>query len=136
MAAPATIFGACFANGGRSSRYGEFTMVHMHGCSFITTPMEFTQVGNWARGRVSSGNAVRDRSTFIDRFETVLGRVGSGVASRGSKPQLLRIVKAMKANAVFLEEWNVPRDLEGGVEIKRKDKPAEPPAAKPGGTPA
>lgn len=128
-----TVYNALFANGGRTTRYGEFTVVFMQGCSFITTPMEFTQVGNWARGRVSSGNPNRDRTTFVERFETILGRLGSGVASKGSKASLLRIVKSMKANAVFLEEWNVPRDLDAGVEIKKKPVAADPLAAKPDG---
>lgn len=132
----ATVYNTLFGTGGRTTRYGEFTVVFMQGCSFITTPMEFTQVGNWARGRVSSGNANRDRTTFVERFETILGRMGSGVASKGSKAALLRIVKSMKANAVFLEEWNVPRDLDVGVEMKKKAPVADPLAAKPDGTPS
>lgn len=118
------LLNSVFAHGGRASRYGEFTMVFLHGCSFITTPMEFLQVQNWARGRNTSGNAVRDRSSFVDRFETLLGRVGSGVASRGPKSVLLRIVRAMTANAVFLEEWNIPHNLDEGVEIRKKPVPA------------
>lgn len=115
----ATILTSVQAQGGRTSRYGEFTMVFMHGGGFITTPMEYMQMQNWARGRISTGNPVRDRTAFVDRFETILGRVGSGIATKGSKAILLRIVKAMKANAVFLEEWSVPRGLEEGVEMKK-----------------
>ena len=115
----ATILTSVQAQGGRTSRYGEFTMVFMHGGGFITTPMEYMQMQNWARGRISTGNPVRDRTAFVDRFETILGRVGSGIATKGSKAILLRIVKAMKANAVFLEEWSVPRNLEEGVEMKK-----------------
>lgn len=118
----ATILTSVFAQGGRTSRYGDFTIVKMQGASFITTPMEFMQMQNWARGRVSTGNPVKDRTTFVDRFETVLGRVGGGVASRGSKSALGKIVKAMKANAVFLEEWLIPHDLGESVEMK-KPKP-------------
>jgi hypothetical protein len=118
----ATILSSVQQHGGRVSRYGEFTMVFMHGGGFITTPMEYMQMQNWARGRVSSGSPVRDRTTFVDRFETMIGRVGSGISSKGSRGVLLRIVKAMKANAVFLEEWNVPRDLDAGMEMK-KPKP-------------
>jgi hypothetical protein len=132
--ANSTVYSALFGSGGRTTRYGEFTMVFMTGCSFITTPMEFTQVGNWARSRVSSGNPNRDRTTFVERFETILGRMGSGISSKGSKASLLRIVKSMKANAVFMEEWNVPRDLDAGVEMKKA--PVVDPLAKkkPGGT--
>lgn len=115
----ATILTSVFAHGGRTSRYGEFVMVYMHGSSFITTPMEFMQMQNWARARVSTGNPVRDRSLFVDRFDTVLGRAGGGVATKGSPMSLARIVKAMKANAVFMEEWSVPRNLDQGVEMRK-----------------
>lgn len=124
----ATVLNSVFAHGGRTSRFGEFTVVFMHGASFITTPMEFMQVQNWARARVSTGNAVRDRTTFLDRFQTVLGRVGSGISSRGNKPALARIVKAMESNAVPLEEWAIPHNINESVEIVRR-KPAAPAVA-------
>ena len=116
----ATILTSVQAHGGRVTRYGEFTMVFMHGSSFITTPMEYMQNQNWARARVSSGNPGRDRTTFVDRFETVLGRSGSGIATRGNRSILSRIVKAMKSSAVFVEDWSVPRDLDVGMEMKKK----------------
>jgi hypothetical protein len=125
----ATVLTSVLAHGGRTNRYGEFTVVHMHGCSFITTPMEYMQMQNWARGRISSGNPVRDRTTFVDRFETVLARIGGGVATRGNRSVLARIVKAMKASSMFLEEWSIPRDLEQSMEMKR------PKGWVPGGTP-
>lgn len=125
----ATILTSVLQHGGRTSRYGDFTVVHMHGASFITTPMEYLQMQNWARGRNSSGNAGRDRTTFVDRFETVLGRIGSGIATKGSKLLLARIVKSMKANAVMVDEWSVPRDLDAGVEMKKR-KPAQPVASR------
>ena len=125
----ATVLTSVLAHGGRTSRYGEFTVVHMQGCSFITTPMEYMQMQNWARGRTSTGNPSRDRTTFVDRFETVLARVGGGVATRGNRSVLARIVKAMKASSMFLEEWSVPRDLEQSMEMKR------PKGWVPGGTP-
>lgn len=133
----ATILMSVLAHGGRTSRYGEFTIVHMHGCSFITTPMEFTQMQSWARARTSCGNPSRDRTTFVERFETVLGRVGGGVATRGNRSALARIVKAMKASSVFLEEWMVPRDLDQSMEMKRpKGWTPAPPAAAVAAAPA
>ena len=130
----ATVLTSVLAHGGRTSRYGEFTIVHMHNCSFITTPMEYMQMQNWARGRTSTGNPARDRTTFVERFETVLGRIGGGVATRGNRSVLSRIIKAMKANSMFLEEWSVPRDLDQGMEMKRTRGWA--PAAKPAATDA
>jgi hypothetical protein len=130
----ATVLTSVHAHGGRTMRYGEFTVVHMHGCSFITTPMEYMQMQNWARGRTSTGNPARDRTSFVERFETVLGRVGGGVATRGNRSVLSRIVKAMKANSLFLEEWSVPRDLNQSMEMKRPKGGV--PAARPAATDA
>ena len=115
----ATILTSVLAHGGRTGRYGEFTIVYMHGCTFITTPMEFMQQQNWARARTSTGNPARDRTAFVERFETVLGRSGSGIATRGNRSVLSRIVKAMKAASIYLEEWMVPRDLDQSMEMKR-----------------
>jgi hypothetical protein len=119
----ATVLSSVLAHGGRTNRYGEFTVVHMHGCSFITTQMEFTHNQNWARARTSCGNPVRDRTAFTDRFETILGRSGSGVSTRGNRSVLSRIVKAMKASSILLEEWMIPRDLDAGMEMKKRKPP-------------
>lgn len=131
----ATVLMSVLANGGRAARYGEFIIVTMHTGAFVTTPMEYQQHQNWARGRASTGNQVRDRSLFVDRFDTLIGRDGSGVATKGHPMALLRIVKAMKANAIFMEGWNVPRNLGDSVEIKKPRPkaadapgPDEPPA--------
>lgn len=127
----ATVLTSVLAHGGRTGRYGEFTIVYMHGCTFITTPMEFMQQQNWARARMSCGSASRDRTTFVDRFETVLGRSGSGVATRGNPSVLARIVKAMKASSIFLEEWMVPHE---SMAMKRPKGWV--PAARPAAVPA
>ena len=130
----ATILTSVFAAGGATSRYGDFIIVKMASCWFITTPMEFQQMSNWARGRMSSGTPQRDRMTFVERFETVLARSGSAVATRGNRSMLSRIVKSMKTNSVFLEGWNIPHDLDASVEIKRKVVPAAALAPVPPGT--
>jgi hypothetical protein len=119
----ATILTSVFAHGGRATRYGEYTVIHMHNCSFITTPMESMQMQNWARGKVSSGNPGRDRTTFVERFETVLARVGSGLTTRGNRSILGRIVKAMTANATMIQEWSVPHDLGQSMEIRKPVRP-------------
>ena len=123
----ATVFTSVFAGGGGTSRYGEFIVVRMANCTFITTPMEFQQMSSWARGRMSCGTPHRDRTSFVERFETILGRGGSGIASKGNRAALSRIVKAMKASSMFLEEWSIPRDLDAGMEIKKKPQAITPP---------
>ena len=115
-----TVLKSVFASGGRAARRGDYTIVYMHGSAFITTAPEFMQQQTWARSRMSTGNPTRDRTMFVDRFETVLARVGCGLASKGNRGVLSRIVKAMKANAMFLEEWAIPHDLNQSVEMKKK----------------
>lgn len=108
-----------FANGGRASRFGDFTVVYLHRIAFVTTPLELRRAQSWARGRSSTGNRVRDRVAFTDRFETLIARTGSGMKSKGRRVALQRMVKSMKANAVPMESWSIPRDLFRSVEIKR-----------------
>lgn len=127
----ATIFTSVFAGGGGTSRYGEFIVVRMANCAFITTPMEFQQMSSWARGRMSCGTPHRDRASFVERFETILGRTGSGVSSKGNRAVLSRIVKAMKASSMFLEEWSIPRDLDASMEMKKKAQAITPPKEVP-----
>ena len=124
-----TIFSIAMKDG-RSSRNGDFVIVVTQTCSFATTAMEFNQVSTWARSRMASGAAHRDRTTFIERFQVVLARSGGGIATKGSKPELARIVDAMKAMGMQMGEWSVPPGLYDGVEIKRRPKPVDaPPAA-------
>lgn len=111
---------AAFAQGGRITRYGDFTVVFLQACTFITTPMEFVVAQNWARGRMSCGNPARDRTAFVDRIDNVLARAGGGLATKGNRQVLAKIVKSMIANAMFMEEWSVPRNLNESMEIKRK----------------
>lgn len=112
---PVTLLASVFAGGGRASRYGDFIIVSLHGYCFATTPGEFRQQQSWATNHASSGDAGRDCAMFLDRFDTVIGREGSGIASKGSRMALHRIIKAMKASAVFMEGWDVPHDAEHGA---------------------
>ncbi|MGQ0586713.1 MAG: hypothetical protein ACT4PK_05885 [Gammaproteobacteria bacterium] len=103
----ATVLASVF-NGGRVSRHSEFIIITLRGSSFATTPAEFERHQDWARTRASTGDAARDCAMFLARFDTVIGRDGSGIPSKGSAMAVLRIIKAMRANAVFMEGWNVP----------------------------
>lgn len=122
---------SAFSGGGRSTRYADFVVVTLPAGAFVATAMEFQQAQTWARARASMGNAQRDRSAFMDRFETLLARSGSGVATRGNRQALSRLVSGMLQGGLQLEGWSVPTNLNESVEIKKKAAPAEstPPAA-------
>ncbi|HSW15166.1 MAG TPA: hypothetical protein VLI06_20120 [Solimonas sp.] len=114
------------SGGGRTSRYGDFVVVTLPAQAFVTTSQEYLQAQTWARARASMGNAQRDRSAFVDRFETVLARNGCGIATKGSRPALARLVKGMKQGGMQIEDWAVPQNINDSVEIKKRD-PAPPP---------
>ena len=125
----ATIYSAAFGNGGGTSRYSDFVVVRMPNCKFITTPMELQQVSSWARGKMSSGTPQRDRTTFLERFETIIGSSGSAVSTKGNRGVLARMVKSMTASSLMLTEWSIPHDINDSVEIKRKLVTVKPLAA-------
>jgi hypothetical protein len=123
----ATIFSTAF-NGGGTSRYADFVVVRMTNCTFITTPMmELQQVSSWARGKMSTGTPNRDRASFLERFETIIGRSSSSMSTRGNRGILQRMVRGMKASSILLAEWSIPHDLDASMEMKKKPAPAEKP---------
>lgn len=120
---PITLLAGAMCGGGRMSRRGDLTLVHLNSCSFATTAVDLLQAENWARARHSRGNPHRDRMAFVERFETVLARNGAGVATRGSRPILQGIVKSIKANGLQMEEWSIPMNLDESMEIQKREKP-------------
>ena len=118
-----TVLKSVFAAGGRVARYGDFSIVYMSSGAFVTTPVELVMNQNWARARTTFGNPAKDRMAFVDRFETVLARVGCGIATKGSRGLLQRIVKSMVASALPLEQWSIPRNLNESMEMKKKPGP-------------
>ena len=125
-----TIYARLIADGCRQARYGDFVIVTMPSTSFAVTAQELQGANSWARARASMGNVTRDRTAYTDRFETILARTGSGLASKGSRPTLARIVTGMKQNGVDMNEWMVPHNVFESVEVKKQkpaaDAPAEP----------
>lgn len=115
----ATIYSTAF-NGGGSSRYADFVVVRLTNCTFITTPMELQQVSNWARGKMSTGTLSRDRTSFLERFETIIGRTSSSITTRGNRGLLQRMVKGMKASSILMAEWSIPHDLDASMEMKKR----------------
>ncbi|MGH8539287.1 MAG: hypothetical protein ACRETW_02115 [Stenotrophobium sp.] len=120
-------------NGGRVSRNGDFVVVTLQNLGFVVPAMEFTQVQQWARSKVSNGIPHRDRMDFVNRFETLLARQGAGVATKGSNKALAAIVTGMEQAGLSLDEWMIPRGIFDSVEIVKKAKPdAEAPAGETG----
>ncbi|HWU69061.1 MAG TPA: hypothetical protein VN046_09305 [Stenotrophobium sp.] len=114
-------------NGGRVSRNGDFVVVTLQNLSFVIPAIEFQQVQQWARSRVSNGIPHRDRADFVNRFETLLARQGCGIATKGSNKALATIVQKMEQAGLSLDEWMIPRGIFDSVEIQRK-KPEDAPA--------
>ena len=119
-----TLLAGAMSGGGRVTRNGDLTVIYLHACSFATTAGESARAHSWARSKNSFGNAQKDRTAFIERFESVLARNGAGIATKGSMPILQGIVRGMRASGMQMEEWSVPYNIDASVEIKRKDTAA------------
>ena len=113
-------------NGGRTSRNGDLVVVTLPAQAFVTTAQEFMQAQQWARSKQSNGIPHRDRTAFIERFETVIGRNGSGIATRGNPKALQRMVHSMEQLGIPLDDWMVPRALDEEGMQPRKKKVEEP----------
>lgn len=117
----------------RTARYGDFVIVTLQSAAFATTAQDYQQAETWARGRTSLGNSQRDRSAWMDRHETLLARSGGGIATKGARSILARIVKGMEQNGIQINEWSIPHNINESVEVQKpKPKPA---AAVPAPTP-
>ena len=123
MKASSTLFAGATAGGCRTARYGDFVVITLQSAAFAVTAQDLQQAEAWARSRSSLGSPHRDRSAFMDRFETLLARGGSGVATKGGRAVLARIVKGMEANGIQINEWAVPHNINESVEVQ-KQKPA------------
>lgn len=118
------------ANGGRVSRAGDLAVVYLQGCAFATTATDFQQAQQWARSKPGHELPHKDRQAFIARFDTIIGRNGSGIATKGSNKVLSRIAKAMEQMGLTVEDWMIPDNLDADeIEVKKKDKPEEAAAA-------
>lgn len=111
----ATVFTSVYAARGEIERYDGFAIVRMHGCTFMTTPMELARALDWARTCPSTGNPSRDRSMFVQRIPHVLAPAGSSLASRGDRRVLTQLVRSMRGCGVPTEGWRVPEDVGAGL---------------------
>ena len=119
-----TLLASATGSGCRTARYGDFVIVTLPAAAFATTARELQIAENWARSRSSTGNPQRDRTQFFDRFENLLARNGSGIATKGNNQTLQKLVKQLEANGQQMNEWSVPTTLNDSVEVvKRKPAP-------------
>ncbi|HVT36270.1 MAG TPA: hypothetical protein VHE37_11825 [Nevskiaceae bacterium] len=126
MKSSPTIHAGMTAAGFRRARYGDFVVITLSNGAFAVTAQDMMMVETWARGRTSFGNAQRDQTAFTDRFDNVLARSGSGIATKGSRPVLARIVAGMMANGIDIKEWSVPHNINESVEVVRRKPPVNP----------
>lgn len=119
-----TLFAGATNGGCRTARYGDFVIMTLQSAAFAVTAQDLQQAEAWARSRTSLGSTQRDRTCFIDRFETVLARSGSGFATKGARGVLSRIVKGMEQNGIDIKEWSVPHNINESVEIQKPKAPA------------
>lgn len=120
MADPQTLLLSAFSGGSTSSRHGDFVMVKFPATTFAASAMDFHLVRTWARGRLSLGNPQRDRVAFIERFETLLARGGSGIATKGNRPALRQLVSGLTQVGIAIGEWSVPHNIDESMEVKRR----------------
>ncbi|MGH8517980.1 MAG: hypothetical protein ACREUE_11025 [Panacagrimonas sp.] len=120
MADPLNLLLSAFSGGGSSARLGDIVVVKFPASTFAASALDYKMVQNWARGRLSLGNANRDRSAFVDRFENVLARSGGGVATRGNRPALKYIVKGLTLSGMDMLQWSVPHNINESMEAQRR----------------
>lgn len=109
-------------NGGRANRNGDLVIVAMPNQGFVTTAQEYQIVMSWARSKQSNGFPHKDRAAMLERFETLIPRNNSGVAPRGNRKVLKRMVADMEQLGMVLDEWTIPRDLDDDGMKPRKKK--------------
>jgi hypothetical protein len=115
-----TVLLSAFSGGSSSSRHGDFVVVKFPATTFAASAMDFHLVRTWARGRSSLGSPQRDRVAFIERFETLLARGGSGVATKGNRPALRLLVRGLTQVGAVIGEWSVPHNLDESMEAQRR----------------
>jgi len=110
MAASQDLFTSAMS-GGNIRRYGEMVVVAMPNMGMVTSHQELRNAQAWARGKLAGGPVHKDRARFVERFETVIGRVGSGCATRGGNKALGALIVIMKQSGMNLDAWMIPRWL-------------------------
>lgn len=127
MAAPPTLLLSAFSGGGSTARHGDFVVVKFPASTFATSASDYQRVQTWARARGSSGSAPRDRTAFVERFETLLARSGGGIATKGSRSALRSNVRGLSLAGLVMGNWSVPHNIDESMEMPRRDATPVPP---------
>lgn len=111
--------------GAMMRRMGDLTMVTFgtRGGSMMVASMDFQSARKWAQQKTASGNDARDFQLLLNRMECFVARYGSGLASRGSRTQLLALARAMQNLGYNHEDWSFPRDV--ADELRRRPGDAD-----------
>ncbi|PWN57053.1 hypothetical protein DEH80_03695 [Abyssibacter profundi] len=88
---------------------GEVTLIVFDGLGAVATDtLGFRSAERWAFSRISSGNVVRDRTTFLERLETAIVRRGTSVTTtHGTSRGVAGLAKKMKQAGYNLSEWQL-----------------------------
>lgn len=118
---------------------GEITLIVFDGLGAVATDsLAFRSAERWAFSRISSGNIVRDRGTFLERLETAIVRRGTSITtSHGTSRAVAGLAKKMTQAGYSLTEWSIPQaakdilDPPDEAKDKKKDSDEAPAQASP-----
>lgn len=124
MAQPKDLFTAAMF-GGNIRRYGDMVVLALPSMGLVTTQQDMQQAQCWGRSKISSGILHKDRTSLIERIETVIARMNSGCTTRGSNKTIAGLVKIMKSSGMDLDSWVIPKAVLDEL-FPRKGPPAQP----------
>ncbi len=81
------------------------------GGAMIVPIQDFVQAQKWASSKLASGNALSDRSRFLEQMQTLVSRPGSIAPTRGNERSLIAVARAMRAAGYEVGEWSLPADI-------------------------
>ena len=100
----------------RISRMGPLTVLIVDGQGMaLCLTADFSPVEKWAKSKPQGPNATIDMGKMIEKVDVMVCRPGTTFAStRGSLKPMEAVVKAMKAAAMDLREFQLPPELKDG----------------------
>lgn len=93
-----------------TTNYGTFSLLVFAGeGAVMVDAQELRNAQRWAGMRPSTGIPVKDRTTFLSRFEVMVARANCALASKGSSKPISDLAKAAKQAGLALKEWAIPK---------------------------